>query len=473
MEWESLRFQPYFTATASNVLFYWSHDVGGHRSTVCPSVTEPQEACKFNHTVAAYDPELYLRWIQWGAHSPILRTHPQPDPHVERRAWGYNLPVSEFMRAAFARRARLVPALFTANHDFETTAIAALRPLYYDWPDSPGAYEHTDSYLFVDGLLVAPVTSPQGNGTEIATRSLWLPPGSWVDTVSGVELSSPTPAGRFLNYSATLWEVPVFARSGTMLPLAPEPGESLACVDPALTHPIIGGAAREPALLTWEVWPGTAASGSGGAWEESRGWTNVSYVLSADGMTLQLRIVPSRPEIPRNHRFDLQNLPPPSGVAHCQSATNSPVSSSYDGRSAVISIHATAPSSIESLCLAVKFDAPLNSAAVTALRAVPYKSLRQRLHVIKQRFDNLNPRPGTFLMPVVAATNTAARIDALADAPRPMAAWGAELGSFMAKVAAAVASIEVWDTKQRGSQGAAMDSLTETSKSWLQSSGRL
>ena len=77
--------------------------------------------------VAAYDPELYLRWVQWGAHSPILRTHPQPDPHVERRAWGYNLPVSGYMRAAFARRARLVPALFTANHDFETTAIAALR----------------------------------------------------------------------------------------------------------------------------------------------------------------------------------------------------------------------------------------------------------------------------------------------------------------------------------------------------------
>ena len=56
--------QPYFTATASNVLFYWSHDIGGHRSTSCNSTTEPTETCEFGHTDAAYDPELYLRWVQ-------------------------------------------------------------------------------------------------------------------------------------------------------------------------------------------------------------------------------------------------------------------------------------------------------------------------------------------------------------------------------------------------------------------------
>ena len=50
-EWSSLAFQPSFTAAAGNVLFWWSHDIGGHRS---------------KHDAAAYDPELYLRWIQVG-----------------------------------------------------------------------------------------------------------------------------------------------------------------------------------------------------------------------------------------------------------------------------------------------------------------------------------------------------------------------------------------------------------------------
>jgi hypothetical protein len=36
MEWSSLAWQPQFTATAANVLFYWSHYIGGHRSQICP-----------------------------------------------------------------------------------------------------------------------------------------------------------------------------------------------------------------------------------------------------------------------------------------------------------------------------------------------------------------------------------------------------------------------------------------------------
>ena len=284
---------------------------------------------------------------------------------------------------------------------------SSCRPLYYDWPDSAGAYQHKDSYHFVDGLLVAPMTSPQGNSTEIATRALWLPPGFWVDTVSGVELSSPMPDGRTFNYSATLWEVPVFARSGTMLALAPEPGVPLDTLDPSLAQPALGGAAREPALLSWEVWLGTAASGSGRVWEESRGSTNVSYVLSSDGATLQLKMYAERPGVGRSHRFELQNLPPPTSVAPCSSAT-SVAGTSYDGRSLAINIHASFvcndPATCDPGCITVKFDAPLNSAAVSALRAVPYKSLRQRLHVIKQRFDNLTPRPGSFLMALVAAS---------------------------------------------------------------------
>ena len=111
MDWSSLQFQTTFTATAANVLFWWSHDIGGHRS----------------HDSAAYDPELYLRWLQWGAHAPILRTHPQPDPKVERRPYGYSLPVATYMSDAMRRRARLVPMLATALHSFESSALSPLR----------------------------------------------------------------------------------------------------------------------------------------------------------------------------------------------------------------------------------------------------------------------------------------------------------------------------------------------------------
>ena len=60
--WDMLNFEPYFTATATNVgNFFWSHDIGGHYSGV-------------------HDPELYVRWVQFGVFSPILRLHSCKNP---------------------------------------------------------------------------------------------------------------------------------------------------------------------------------------------------------------------------------------------------------------------------------------------------------------------------------------------------------------------------------------------------------
>ena len=60
--WASLDFQPYFTATASNVGYgWWSHDVGGHF---------------FGYK----DDELTVRWTQLGVFSPITRLHSSDEP---------------------------------------------------------------------------------------------------------------------------------------------------------------------------------------------------------------------------------------------------------------------------------------------------------------------------------------------------------------------------------------------------------
>ncbi|MEL6539007.1 MAG: TIM-barrel domain-containing protein, partial [Bacteroidota bacterium] len=73
IHWESLRYQTYFTPTASNVGYgYWSHDIGGHAASEW-----------------SQDPELYLRWLQFGVFSPILRTHSAKMSSVERRFWMY------------------------------------------------------------------------------------------------------------------------------------------------------------------------------------------------------------------------------------------------------------------------------------------------------------------------------------------------------------------------------------------------
>src|SRR5208283_4409246 len=89
--WPSLAFQPWFTATAANVGYaYWSHDIGGHMP-------------------GAVDPEIYTRWVQFGAFSPILRTHTTKNPDAERRIWAYPEPYSSILRSTFQLRYALQP----------------------------------------------------------------------------------------------------------------------------------------------------------------------------------------------------------------------------------------------------------------------------------------------------------------------------------------------------------------------------
>src|SRR5690242_821142 len=124
--WESLAFQPYFTATAANVGYgYWSHDIGGHM---------PGEV----------SPELFTRWIQFGVFSPILRTHTTKNPESERRIWAYPEPYSDIMRDAYRLRYSLIPYIYTAAREAYDTGISMLHPMYYDYPEAPEAYDFKD-----------------------------------------------------------------------------------------------------------------------------------------------------------------------------------------------------------------------------------------------------------------------------------------------------------------------------------------
>ena len=134
---------------------------------------------------------------------------------------------------------------------------AALHPLYIDHPEQAGAYEHKDTYAFCAGLLVAPITAPQHNVTLLASKTLWLPPGQWLDMISGTAAgvsSADSSSGTAVTLGFTLWEVPTFAQAGTMLPVAPPTVGSSGFGAKTDAHPALGAAATKPALRTWEVY---------------------------------------------------------------------------------------------------------------------------------------------------------------------------------------------------------------------------
>jgi alpha-glucosidase len=197
--WDSLAFQPWFTATAANVGYaYWSHDIGGHM----PGVV---------------DPEIYTRWVQFGAFSPILRTHTTKNPDAERRVWAYPEPYSSILRSTFKLRYALEPYLYTEARRTYDSGVAFLHPLYYDWPDQAAAYQSREEYVFGDQMLAAPVTAPADKVSGLAAEKVWLPKGEWIEWPTGKHFTGPATVDRAFSID----QIPVYLRAGAIVPMQP------------------------------------------------------------------------------------------------------------------------------------------------------------------------------------------------------------------------------------------------------------
>ena len=193
----TLAFEPYFTATASNVCFgYWGHDLGAHLQVADP------------------DPELYLRWLQYGVFSPIFRTHGANQANNERRIWKYpNFPL---LLDAVNLRYELTPYIYTCAYEAFKTGVSICRPLYYEYPEDNRSYSDESEYFFGPDMLVAPVCTAAEDG-ERATRDIWLPEGTWYDVCRRRLLQGDM---EFTDRYAQN-EIPYFVRAGSIVPCSP------------------------------------------------------------------------------------------------------------------------------------------------------------------------------------------------------------------------------------------------------------
>lgn len=197
ISWKSLEFQPYFNSTASNVLYcYWSHDIGGHMGA------------------NSIDPEMYVRWMQFGLFSPILRSHSTKNAGLNKEPWVFAYPVTRMLRDIVKTRYALNPYIYTMARKTYDEALPLCRPMYYDYADSPEAYDQKDEYMFGDNMLVRPVTAPL-QGAK-ATQAVWLPKGAdWYEVASGKLLKG----GQTVNNGFHLDEIPVYVKAGSIIPM--------------------------------------------------------------------------------------------------------------------------------------------------------------------------------------------------------------------------------------------------------------
>lgn len=205
MTWETLQFQPYFTANASNVGYgWWSHDIGGH--------------------IGGYkDDEMHVRWVQFGVFSPIMRLHDADSVFHGKEPWRYSSEADEILEAYLRLRHQLVPYLYTMNFRNHLEGLPLVQPMYYHHSEEGNAYNVPNQYFFGSQLIVAPITTKLDKMTRKGHVSVWLPEGLWFDFFTGKVYDG----NRKINMYRDLWGIPVLAKAGGIVPMSRDVGNAV------------------------------------------------------------------------------------------------------------------------------------------------------------------------------------------------------------------------------------------------------
>ena len=155
--------------------------------------------------------ELYQRWVQFGAFSPIIWFH---GLWGQRLPWEYGEEGIETYRKFVGLRYELIPYTYTYSRIAHETGLPVVRGMYLEYPDQEAAYTHDQQYMFGKKFLVAPITTPG----KTATKEVYLPAGEdWFDFFTG----DIYPGGRTIKYECPIDRMPVFVKAGSIIPMAP------------------------------------------------------------------------------------------------------------------------------------------------------------------------------------------------------------------------------------------------------------
>jgi alpha-D-xyloside xylohydrolase len=179
-------------------LSLWSHDIGGYRGTP--------------------DPELYIRWAQFGLFSSHSRMHGDSP----REPWLFGEEALAIVRKFARLRYRLFPYIQSAALESRDTGMPVIRALPLVFPDDPNAAHWDHEYMFGPSFLVAPVVHRMTDLARTGVRGggapafpVYLPAGEWIDYWTGRPYKGPGVVAA----PAPLRIMPLFVRAGAIVPM--------------------------------------------------------------------------------------------------------------------------------------------------------------------------------------------------------------------------------------------------------------
>ena len=198
VSWDTLKTIPMFNTSASNMgVSWWAHDIGGYYKGI-------------------EDSELYIRFLELAVFSPIVKFGTESGKYYKREPWKWDVKTLEIAKDYLSFRHRLIPYLYAEAYKYYKYGMPIVQPLYYKKPEFYDDTKYRDEYFFGTELFVAPIISKNEPLMNRVIHYFYLPDGIWYDIVTGKKF----PGGKKYVSFFRDQDYPVFAKAGSILPLA-------------------------------------------------------------------------------------------------------------------------------------------------------------------------------------------------------------------------------------------------------------
>jgi alpha-D-xyloside xylohydrolase len=289
----------------------WTHDIGGFAVEQRFSSQDPAHIEEWR--------ELYLRWFQFGAFSPLFRAHGEFPYREIYHVAAEGTEVYDSLLYYTRLRYRLMPYIYTIAADTYHRDGTMMRGLVMDFPNDRNVWDDGEEYMFGPAFLVAPV-----HAFRARTREVYLPAGArWYDFHSGRVFEG----GQRVQAEAPLSRMPLFVRAGSIVPIGPAVQYTSENLDGPITLHVYAGADG-----AFDLYEDDGASNG----YQRRQFTRIPirYDEEAGALTIGAR-TGAYPGMPATRTFNVRWISGPvQGADDFEAAPDQAVA--YDGRSVVV-----------------------------------------------------------------------------------------------------------------------------------------
>lgn len=177
--------------------------------------------------------ELHVRWMQFGAFCPMMRSHGEGYPREIYQFGAKGNPTYDAIEKAIKLRYSLLPYIYSTSWEVTNNQSSMMRALVMDFAADKNALDLNNQYMFGKSILVCPVTEPQylkkaarGNDSvlvedfsTVKKSTVYLPEGTtWYDYWTGAKHRG----GQTIGKETPLDIIPLFVKAGAILPVGPE-----------------------------------------------------------------------------------------------------------------------------------------------------------------------------------------------------------------------------------------------------------